>query len=214
MSNFHRSFCVSFSRKDAGLCIIIIIIIIRVFHISVSGWSFTGVSDSKSSQVSRTLLSILAVLNNVVVWMLSTRPTTSKSSSPFNNSFVTVPNALITIGIIVTFMFHSFFQFPCKVQALILLFKFFQFYFGVSRDYYYYHHYYYCCYYYYFSLYKLIQLILVVFPKVQLTSSLLNFPWLFSVLLLISAVLWSQLSIGYPVFRVFFQCFSGMLRGI
>ena len=71
-----------------------------VFH-----WSL---SDSKSPQVSRTLLSILAVLNNVVVWMVSTRPPTSKSSSPFSNPLVTVPNAPITIGIIVICMFHSF----------------------------------------------------------------------------------------------------------
>ena len=72
----------------------------------VSHWSL---SDSKSPQVSRTLLSILAVLNNVVVWIVSTRPSTSKSSSPSSNP-VTFPNAPITIGIIVTFMFHSFFN--------------------------------------------------------------------------------------------------------
>ena len=65
-------------------------------------------SDSKSPQVSRTLLSILAVRNNVVVWMVSTRPPTSKSSNPFSNPLFTVPNAPITIGIIVTCMFHSF----------------------------------------------------------------------------------------------------------
>ena len=70
-------------------------------------WSL---SDSNSLQVSRTLLSILAVLNNVVVWMVSTRPSTSKSSSPFSNPVVTVPNAPITIGIIVTFMFQRFFN--------------------------------------------------------------------------------------------------------
>ena len=73
-----------------------------VFH-----WSL---SDSKSPQVSRTLLSILAVLINAVVWMVSTRPPTSKSSSPFSNPLVTVPNAPITIGIIVTCIFHSFFS--------------------------------------------------------------------------------------------------------
>ena len=60
----------------------------------------------------RTLLSILAVINNAVVWMVSTHPPTSKSSSSFNNALVTVPKAPIIIGIIVTFMFHSFFQFP------------------------------------------------------------------------------------------------------
>ena len=52
-------------------------------------WSL---SDSMSPQVSRTLLSILAVLNNVGVWMVSTRPPTSKSSGPFSNPLVTVPN--------------------------------------------------------------------------------------------------------------------------
>ena len=40
-------------------------------------------SDSKSPQVSRTLLSIPVVFNNPVVWMVSTRPPTSKSSRPF-----------------------------------------------------------------------------------------------------------------------------------
>ena len=82
-------------------------------------WSL---SDSKSPQVSRTLLNILTVINNAVVWKFSPCPSTSKSSSPFNNPLVTVPKATITIGIIVTFMFHS------KVEVLILLFTFFQFY--------------------------------------------------------------------------------------
>ena len=81
-----------------------------VFH-----WSL---SDSKSPHVSRTLLSILSVLNNAVVWMVSTRPPTSKSSSLFSNPLVTVPKAQITIGIIVTCMFHSFFQFPSKVEVI------------------------------------------------------------------------------------------------
>ena len=67
-------------------------------------------SDSKSPQVSRTLLSILAVLSNAVVWIVSTRPPNSKSSRPFNNPLVIVPKAPITIGTIVTLMFHSFFN--------------------------------------------------------------------------------------------------------
>ena len=65
-------------------------------------------SDSNSPQVSRTRLRILAVLTNAVVWIVSTRPPTSKSSRPFNNPLLIVPNAPITIGTIVTFMFHSF----------------------------------------------------------------------------------------------------------
>ena len=97
-----------------------------VFH-----WNLSG---RKSRQVSRTLLSILAVLNNAVVWMVSTRPPTSKSSSPFSNPLVTFLNAPVTIGIIITCMFHSFFQFPSKVEVPILLFTFFLFYSVISRD--------------------------------------------------------------------------------
>ena len=69
-----------------------------------------GLSDSKSPQVSSTRLRILAVLSNAVVWIVSTRPPTSKPSRRFNNPFVIVPKAPITIGTIVTFMFHSFFN--------------------------------------------------------------------------------------------------------
>ena len=81
-----------------------------VFH-----WNL---SDSKCPQVSRTLLGILAILNNAVVWIVSTCPQTSKSSSPFSNPLVTVPNAPITIGIIVTFMFHSFFNSQARSRYL------------------------------------------------------------------------------------------------
>ena len=95
-------------------------------------WSL---NDSKSPQISRPLLGILAVLNNDVVWMGSTRPPTSKTSSPCNNPLHTVPKAPITIGIIVSCMLYSFFfQFPCKVEVTILHFTFFQFYSVVSRD--------------------------------------------------------------------------------
>ena len=71
---------------------------------------YWSLSDRKSPQVSRTRLRILAVLSNAVVWIVSTRPPTSKSSRPFNNPLVIVPSAPITIGTIVTFMFHSFFN--------------------------------------------------------------------------------------------------------
>ena len=81
--------------------IIIIILLFESFShqrlLMVFHWSL---SDKKSSQVTRTLLSILADLNNAVV--------ISKSSSPCTNPLVTVPSTLITIGVIVIFMFHSF----------------------------------------------------------------------------------------------------------
>ena len=89
-----------------------------IFH-----WSL---SDCKSPQVSRTLLSILAVLNNAVVWIVSTRPPTSKSSRHFNNPLVIVPNAPITIGTIITIMFHSFFYSLARSRYL----SFFSLFFG------------------------------------------------------------------------------------
>ena len=81
-----------------------------VFH-----WSL---SDSKSPQVSMTRLKILAVLSNAVVWIVFTRPLTSKSSGPFNNPLVIMPNAPMTIGTIVTFMFHSFFTSQARSMYL------------------------------------------------------------------------------------------------
>ena len=78
-------------------------------------WSL---SDSTSPQVSMTFPSILAVLNNAVVWIVSTRPPTSKSSGLFNNALVTVPKTPITIGIIVTFLFYNFFKFLAKSRYL------------------------------------------------------------------------------------------------
>ena len=96
----------------------------------VSHWSL---SDSKSFQVSRTLLSILANLKNAVVWMVSTCHLISKSSSPFINPLGIVPSSPITIGITVTFMFHSF-SFSSKVKVLVFLFAFFYFYSVVCQD--------------------------------------------------------------------------------
>ena len=81
-----------------------------VFH-----WSL---SDSKSPQVSRTVLSVLYILNNILVLMVSTRPPTSKSSSPFGNTFVIEPKSPITIGIFGTHMFHSLFNSLARLRYL------------------------------------------------------------------------------------------------
>ena len=81
-----------------------------VFH-----WSM---SDSKSPQVSRTFLSILADLNRAIVWMIYTCPLIYKSSSPYTNPLVTVSRAPITNGISVTFMFYSFFNSLAKSRYL------------------------------------------------------------------------------------------------
>ena len=97
-----------------------------VFH-----WSLR---DSKSPQVSRTRLRILAVLSNAVVWIVSTRPPTSKCSRPFNNPLVIVPKAPITIDIIVSFIFHSFFNSLAKSRYWSLFSYSFSFILWVSRD--------------------------------------------------------------------------------
>ena len=86
-----------------------------VFH-----WSL---SDSMSPQVSRTRLRILTVLSSAVVWIVSTRPPTSKSSKPFNNPLDIMPNAPITIGTIVTFMFHSLFVFSLARSRYLSFFS-------------------------------------------------------------------------------------------
>ena len=110
-SNFnflHSSLCINFLNQSYVLFLLILFThqsFSHQFKLMVFYWSL---SDSKSPQVSWTLLSILAVLNNDSIWMVSTRP--PNSSCPLNNPFVTVPNAPIKIGIIFTFMFHSFFS--------------------------------------------------------------------------------------------------------
>ena len=100
-----------------------------VFH-----WSG---SDCKFLRVSRTLLSILADIDNVVVWMISTCSLISNHSNPFDNPSVTALNAPITIGINVTFMFHIFFNSLARSRYLSFFshsFCFIQFYFVVSWD--------------------------------------------------------------------------------
>ena len=94
-------------------------------------WSL---SDSKSPQVSRTRLRILAVLSNAVVWIVSTRPPTSKYSRPFNNPLVIMPNAPITVGTIVTFMFHSFFNSLARSRYLYFFSLSFRFIWFVPRQ--------------------------------------------------------------------------------
>ena len=70
---------VSFSRRDAGLWIYHLFVVVSSLIRFLC--QFAALVDRKSPQVSRTLLSILVDLNNVVVWMASTCPLISKSSS-------------------------------------------------------------------------------------------------------------------------------------
>ena len=64
-------------------------------------------SDSKSFQVSTTLLSTLADLSNAVVWMIFARPTISTYSSSLAKPLGAVPNVEIRIGITITLIFSG-----------------------------------------------------------------------------------------------------------
>ena len=59
--------------------------------------------------------------NNIVVLIDTTRLLIFKYSSNFNNPSVTVPKTPYTIGINVTFMFHSFFSSLEKLSFFIVL---------------------------------------------------------------------------------------------
>ena len=78
---------------------------LMVFHMSLF--------DSNSNQVTRTLLSISADLNNAVVWIVSARPPSSISFSPFTNS----------LGIVLTHQLHILIFLLLLLLLLLLLFS-------------------------------------------------------------------------------------------
>ena len=97
---------------------------LMVFHCSLS--------DSMSPQVSRTFLSILADLNNVVILKVSSCPLISKSSCPRANHLVTIKGTTIT-NVLPSLSSSIFFQFSRKVKVLTSLFVFLQLYPVVNR---------------------------------------------------------------------------------
>ena len=88
-----------------------------VFH-----WNL---SDIKSPHVSRTLLSILAHLNNGVVWIFSTRLLISQT---FYQSFGDCTNRVYYSWYNCHCYVSQFFSIPSKDQVLIILFASFQLY--------------------------------------------------------------------------------------
>ena len=89
--------------------------------------------DSKSSKVFRTLLSILAYLSKIILWIVSICPLFSQSSSPCTNPFVTEPRP---ISITVSFLFHSFFfsSLARSWYSYLFFLVFFQFYSVFARE--------------------------------------------------------------------------------
>ena len=84
---------------------------LRIFHIIVSWWFFTGVWVTTTPLKSPGLFSVFKQVSAMLQFGLSPRhPLISQSSSPFTNTLVTIPSVPITIGIADTFMFQSFFN--------------------------------------------------------------------------------------------------------
>ena len=129
-------FCVAIRRDSASLSTFPFLSHVQVFFPLFVVWNYYStsmrvfshqlmvfhwsLSDCKSLQVTRTLLSILVDLNYSVVWMIFTCYLISKSSSSCTNPFVPVPSSPITIGITVTFMSHSFFRSQARSRYLCL----------------------------------------------------------------------------------------------
>ena len=113
-------FCGRFSNYFANTLMSSIYIIIAILSFTPSEFFTWALVDGlslafESPQVSRNLL---ANLNRVVVWMVSTRPVISKSSSLFNNPYNWCK---------CHFHVPQFFQIPSKVGVLILLLLSFNF---------------------------------------------------------------------------------------
>ena len=149
-------------------CLLAVIIIIVIFLLMSRSRQYLllvfhcSLSDIKSSQVSRTLLSTLADLNSAEVWM-----------DFYDFQFLyfpiwifkTVPSAASTIGITVTLMFNSFFS-SLKVPNI-------------------------CPCYYYISLLRVFPASVRwwFFTRVWVTANFLKFPEFFSVFWRISTML-------------------------
>ena len=105
---------------------------LKVMHTSVKLMIFHCIlRDSKSPQVSRTLPDILVDLDNAVVWEVFT---CLLIFQPFYQNFGIVPNLKITIGISITFIFHSFISSLARSTVIISSFIFSNFYSMVFRN--------------------------------------------------------------------------------
>ena len=111
-------FTLWFTRTDT----ISILLLFEFFSNHVNRrFNHWSLSDSKSSRLSSVFWLMLIMPLFVVP---PPRPLISKSSSSCKNPLVTVQRASNTISIPVTFLFHSFFQFPSKDRGTYLSFRF------------------------------------------------------------------------------------------
>ena len=87
--------------------------LLRFFPTSYNRWSL---SDNKSTQISRTFLSIPADFTKAVIRIVSFLSLISSSSSLISMFWGLFQGASNTIAITVTFMFHIFYQYSGEVQ--------------------------------------------------------------------------------------------------
>ena len=104
----------------------------RVFPISISRWSFTGVWVTASLLKSPGLFPVFWLIS-IMVWFGQSSPVLLFPSPPVQ-SFGDCTKSTNYNWYNHHFHISQFFQFPSKVQVLISLFTFFQFYSVVSQD--------------------------------------------------------------------------------
>ena len=117
-------FCAAIWRDSVSLFLarfILSLLLIKVFHISVSWWSFTGDWVTASLLKSPGLFSVFWPFSIMLLfgWSPLGRQLLNLPGI-FNNPLVTMPKAPITISIIVTFMFQSFFNSLARSRYLYL----------------------------------------------------------------------------------------------
>ena len=106
--NFSQQFHWSLSENKSPR-VTLLLLLLRVFHYNLS--------DSLSPLVFRTLLSILANLNNAVIQIL---PPFSNCFNPLSKPLGTVPRTPTTLSITVIHMFHISFSSLAKSRYLLL----------------------------------------------------------------------------------------------
>ena len=84
--------------------------------------SFSYQQEFEWQQVSSNLTNsvILVDLNNAEVWRILAHPSISDKSSPLTKHLSTIPSAAIILGITVTFMFNSFFNWLARSKKWFL----------------------------------------------------------------------------------------------
>ena len=108
--------------------------LIGVFHIRSSWWSYNGIWVTASLLKYSGLFSVFRPILIMQVWRISVPPLISKSLNPLTKPLEIIPSKSVTIGITVIFMFHSYFSSLTRSRYLSLFIAFFDFHLVVGGD--------------------------------------------------------------------------------